>query len=89
MSGSTGVVTVNVHNAGTMPVTIGGIRVYGSGGSQLSCSWNNVGVSVPAGGSYGVVGQCSGLVSGDVYTVLVTLNSTNGSFVESTTATAS
>ncbi|MCG2869943.1 MAG: hypothetical protein L7H10_04225, partial [Vulcanisaeta sp.] len=59
------------------------------GGSQVPCTWSGVGVEVPAGGSYGIVGRCGGVSSGVVYTVLVTINVTGGSYVESISITSS
>ncbi len=44
---------------------------------------------MPAGGSYGIVGRCGGVSSGVVYTVLVTINVTGGSYVESLSITSS
>ncbi|MGC8607502.1 MAG: hypothetical protein ACP5L5_08090 [Vulcanisaeta sp.] len=89
ISGSTGITTINVYNAGTTQLTIGGVKVYGPGGSVLSCSWNGVGTTVVAGGSYGIVGQCSGVSPGSTYTIVIMLNSTSGSVAESLTVTAS
>lgn len=89
ISGSTGVATVNVYNAGTEPIYISNIEIYGPSGSQVPCTWSGVGVEVPAGGSYGIVGRCGGVSSGVVYTVLVTINVTGGSYVESLSITSS
>lgn len=89
MSASTGVVTINIYNAGTTQLTISGVKVYGPSGSILDCSWSGVGAVVAAGGSYGVVGQCTGVEAGVTYTVVITLNGTGGSLAESLTITAS
>ncbi len=90
MSASTGVVTINIYNAGTTQLTISGVKVYGPNGSILDCSWSGVGAVVAAGGSYGgVVGQCTGVEAGVTYTVVITLNGTGGSLAESLTITAS
>ena len=89
ISGSTGVVTVDIYNAGTEPIYVSSIEVYGPNGSEVPCTWSGVGAEVTAGGSYGVVGKCSGVSSGVVYTVLVTLNVTSGSYVESLSVTSS
>ncbi|GAB6947759.1 hypothetical protein JCM16161A_18890 [Vulcanisaeta sp. JCM 16161] len=89
ISASTGVVTINIYNAGTTQLTVSGVKVYGPNGSTLSCSWSGVGATVVAGGSYGLVGQCSGVEPGVSYTVVVSLSGAGGSLVESLTLTAS
>ncbi len=89
MSASTGVVTINIYNAGTTQLTISGVKVYGPNGSVLTCSWSGIGATVAAGSSYGIVGQCGGVESGVAYTIIVTLNGTSGSLAESLTVTAS
>ncbi|WP_054843853.1 hypothetical protein [Vulcanisaeta souniana] len=90
ISASTGVVTINIYNAGATQLAISGVKIYGSDGTVLNCSWNGIGTIVAAGGSYGIVGQCSGVGgAGDTYTIVVTLNGTSGSLAESLTVTAS
>ena len=88
ISASTGVVTIDIYNAGTTQLTVSNVEVYGPGGSTLSCSWNGVGSTVAAGGSLGIVGQCSGVSSGTTYTIVVTLSSQGGSVVKEITVTA-
>lgn len=82
MSASTGVVTINIYNAGATQLTISGVKVYGPNGSVLNCSWNGIGATVIAGGNYGFVGQCAGVEPGVTYTIVITLNGTSGSLAE-------
>jgi hypothetical protein len=78
INAGTGLVTVNVYNAGPVSVNLTGMSIYGTGGSSVSCTKPTPTISIPSGTGYGLTNTCTGLVSGREYVVVLDFQLPNG-----------